>query len=55
MSAGREKRVVFRLKLVTIENPFEQRGQDVVSEINPNSFKLHNYILTTTDYFTKWT
>ena len=38
-----------------IENPFEQWGLDVVGEINPNSLKLHKYILTTTDYFSKWT
>ena len=28
---------------------------DVVGEINMNSSKLHKYILTTTDYFSKWT
>ena len=53
MSAAREKRAAFPLQSVTIENPFEQWGLDVVSEINPNSSKLHKYILTTTDYFTK--
>ena len=38
-----------------IENPFEQWGLDVVGEINQNSSKLHKYILTATDYFSKWT
>ena len=28
---------------------------DVVGEINLNSPKLHKYILTATDYFSKWT
>ena len=55
MSVGREKRVTFPLQSITVENPFEQWGLDVVGEINPNSSKLHKYILTTTDYFTKWT
>jgi hypothetical protein len=27
---------------------------DVVGEINPNSSKIHKYILTANDYFTKW-
>ena len=30
-------------------------GIGVVGEINPNSSKLHKYIITTTDYFSKWT
>ena len=50
---GRERRPAF--PLVTIENPFEQWGLDVVGEINLNSSKLHKYILTATDYFYKWT
>ena len=40
---------------MTIENPFEQLGLDVVGEINPNFSKLYRYILTTTNYFSKWT
>jgi hypothetical protein len=55
MSANIEKRAAFPLQSTTIENPFEQWGLDVVVEINPNSSKLHKYVLTTTDYFTKWT
>jgi hypothetical protein len=27
---------------------------DIIGEIIPNSLKLHKYILTATDYFTKW-
>ena len=38
-----------------VQSPFEQWGLDVVSEINPNSSKLHKYILTTTDYFSRCT
>lgn len=33
---------------------FKQWELDVVGEINSNSSKLHKYILTTIDYFTKW-
>ena len=52
---GKERRPAFPIQPITIENPFEQWGLDVVGEINPNSSKLHNYILTTTNYFSKWT
>ena len=55
MNAGRERRLAFPLQPVTIENPFEQWGLDVIGEINLNSSKLHKYILTATDYFSKWT
>ena len=51
MNAGRERRPAFPLHPVTIENPFEQWGLDVVGEINPNSSKLHKYILTASDTF----
>ena len=54
MSAGREKRVMFPLQSVAIENPFKQWGLNVVGEINPNYSKLHKYILTTTYYFIEW-
>ena len=29
-------------------------GLDFIGEINPNYFGPHRWILTTTDYFTKW-
>ena len=56
VNAGRERILAFPIQpITTIENPFEQWGLDVVGEINLNSSKLHKYILTTTDYFSKWT
>ena len=55
VNAGRERRPTLPLQPVTIENPFEHWGLDVVGEINPNSSKLDKYILITTDYFSKWT
>ena len=38
-----------------IQNPFEQWGLDVFSEIIPSSSKIRKYILTTTDYFSRLT
>ena len=55
VNAGRERRPTFPLQPITIDNPFEQWGLDVVGEINLNSSKLHKYILITTNYFSKWT
>jgi len=34
--------------------PFQQWGLDFIGEINPHSCGQHKYILTATDYFTKW-
>ena len=50
-----EKGGYIPLHPVIVQNPFEQWGVYVVGEINPNSSKLHKYILTTIDYFSKWT
>lgn len=55
VNVGKERRPAFPLHPVIVENHFEQWGLDIVSEINPNSLKLHKYILTTIDYFTRWT
>ena len=38
-----------------VQNPLEQWGLDIVGEINPNSSKLHKYILSAIDYFSRWT
>eukprot|EP00253_Pinus_taeda_P016073 PITA_16073 len=53
-SSGRQKKSALPLQLVNIEQPFEQWGLDIIGEITPNSSKQHKYILTATDYFTKW-
>lgn len=37
-----------------IDGPFEKWGIDMIGEINPHSSMQHKYILTTTDYFTRW-
>jgi hypothetical protein len=54
ISIGREKRTTTPLQPVTISRPFEQRGLDIIGEITLGYSKQHKYILTSTDYFTKW-
>eukprot|EP00253_Pinus_taeda_P024999 PITA_24999 len=53
-TAGRQKNPSLRLQPVNIEQPFSQWGLDIIGEIVPHSSKRHRYILTATDYFTKW-
>ena len=33
---------------------FQQWGLDFIGEINPSSSRKHKWILTATDFFTKW-
>jgi hypothetical protein len=42
------------LKPISIESPFKQQGLDFIGEIHPPSSDQHKWILTATDYFTKW-
>ena len=49
-----DKRAVVPLQSVTVSRPFEQWGLDIIGEITPSSSKLHKYILTAINYFTKW-
>jgi hypothetical protein len=42
------------LKPISVEAPFMQWGLDFIGEINPPSSAQHKWILTATDYFTKW-
>ena len=53
-SGGRQVKADGPLKPVIISEPFEQWGIDIIGEINPNSSLEHKYILTETDYFTRW-
>lgn len=39
---------------ISVETPFQQYGLDFIEEINPISLGQHTWILTITDYFTKW-
>jgi hypothetical protein len=54
MSVGRENRENFPPQPVTISRNFDQWGLYVIGEITPSSLKKHKYILTATNYFTKW-
>ena len=53
-AAGRQRKPVLPLQPFNIEHPFEQWELDIIGEIVPHSSKQPKYILTTTDYFTKW-
>jgi hypothetical protein len=53
-AAGRVKKFSFPLQPVTVDAPFQQWGLDIIGPINPSSSKQHKYILTITDYFTRW-
>eukprot|EP00253_Pinus_taeda_P033132 PITA_33132 len=53
-TAGRQRKPSMPLQPVNIEQPFSQWGLDIIGEIVPHSSKQHRYILTATDYFTKW-
>ena len=48
------KRDAMSLQPISVEEPFSPWVLDVVGPINPKSSKFHLYILTTTDFFTKW-
>jgi hypothetical protein len=45
---------VLPLVPVKTESPFQQWGLYFIGEINPHSSAQHKWILTATDYFTKW-
>jgi hypothetical protein len=42
------------LKPVVVSGPFQQWGLDFIREIHPTSSGQHRWILTSTDYITKW-
>jgi hypothetical protein len=42
------------LKPIVVSGPFQQWVLDFIGEIHPFSRGQHRWILTTTDYFTKW-
>jgi hypothetical protein len=51
---GKGKLQPFPLKPISVEAPFRQWGLDFIGEIHLQSSSQHKWILTTTDYFTKW-
>ncbi|KAH9296662.1 hypothetical protein KI387_044242 [Taxus chinensis] len=52
---GKERLAALPLHPILVDQPFMQWGLDFVGVINPNSSQGHKWILTATDYFTKWT
>jgi hypothetical protein len=54
MFAGKQKLQPLPLRPVKEETPFQQWGLDFIGEIYPNSSGKHKWILTATNYFTKW-
>jgi hypothetical protein len=51
---GKRKLFPLPLKPISVEAPFQQWGLDFIGEIHPPSSGQHKWILTATDYFTKW-
>jgi hypothetical protein len=51
---GKQNLPVLPLVPIKTEAPFQQWGLDFIGEINLHSNAQHKWILTTTDYFTKW-
>eukprot|EP00253_Pinus_taeda_P034355 PITA_34355 len=51
---GKRKLLPFPLKPISTEKPFQQWGLNFIGEIHPSSSGQHKWILTATDYFTKW-
>jgi hypothetical protein len=51
---GRVKKATFPLQPVTIDAPFQKWGLDIIGPINCPSLQQHKYILTTKNYFTRW-
>jgi hypothetical protein len=51
-----DKQNIIALPLVPVKTKalFQQWGLDFIGEIHPHSSAQHKWILTTTDYFTKW-
>eukprot|EP00253_Pinus_taeda_P024997 PITA_24997 len=51
---GKRKLLLLPLNPVEVNAPFQQWGLDFIGEIHPTSLAQHRWILTATDYFTKW-
>jgi transposase InsO family protein len=52
--SGKQQLRSLRLKPVVASTPFQQWVLDFIREIHPPSSGQHRWILTATDYFTKW-
>ena len=54
MFAGKKKLAALPLVWVVVSAQFLQWGLEFIGEIHPTSSSQHRWILTATDYFTKW-
>jgi hypothetical protein len=54
MLTGKHKLLSLPLKPIKASSLFQQWGLDFIGEINPPFSGQHKWILTATDYFTKW-
>jgi ribonuclease HI len=52
--AGKQQLKSLPLNPVVVSGPFQQWGLDFIGEIHPASSGQHRWILTATDFFTKW-
>jgi hypothetical protein len=52
--SGKQQLKSLPLKPMVVSAPFQQWGLDFIGEIHPPSSGQHRWILTATDYFTKW-
>jgi hypothetical protein len=52
--SGKKQLKSLPLKPIVASTPFQQWGLDFIGEIHPPSSGQHRWILTATDYFTKW-
>jgi ribonuclease HI len=52
--SGKQQLKSLPLKPIVASTPFQQWGLDFIGEIHPPSSGQHRWILTATDYFTKW-
>jgi hypothetical protein len=53
-SHGKQQLKSLPLKPTVASTPFQQWGLDFIGEIHPPSSGQHRWIMTATDYFTKW-
>jgi hypothetical protein len=51
---GKQKLATLPLQPVVVEAPFQQWGFDSIGQFKDNSNNGYSWIITTTDYFTKW-
>ena len=51
---GKQKMKALSLKPIVVQAPFQQWGLDFIGKFKDNSSNGYSWILTATDYFTKW-